>query len=46
MNFLSLRNADTAMFEIREYAKIIEELVTEEMPISMEAFRLNERQAP
>ena len=46
MNFLSLRNSEQAMFEIREYAKIVEELWTEIMPITAEAFRLNERTAP
>ena len=46
MNFLSLRNSEFAMLEIREYAKIVEELWTEEMPITAEAFRLNERTAP
>ena len=46
MNFVSLRNSEFAMHEIREYAKIVEELWTEVMPITAEAFRLNERTAP
>jgi len=46
MNFLSLRNAEDAMFEIREYAKVVEALVTEMMPVSMQAFVENNRIAP
>lgn len=46
MNFLSLRNSDTAQYEIREYAKVIEAVVTELMPISMAAFVENGRVAP
>lgn len=46
MNFLSLRNSAQAMFEIREYAKVVEELWVEEMPITAEAFINNERVAP
>lgn len=46
MNFISLRNSEFAMHEIREYAKIVEELWTEEMPITAEAFKLNERRVP
>jgi thymidylate synthase (FAD) len=46
MNFLSLRNSDQAMWEIREYAKVVEEFATLEMPITMEAFVQNGRSAP
>ncbi len=46
MNFISLRNSEFAMHEIREYAKIVEELWAEEMPITAEAFKLNERRVP
>jgi len=46
MNFLSLRNADTAMFEIREYAEAIEEYFDNEMPVTAQAFVANGRIAP
>jgi thymidylate synthase (FAD) len=46
MNFLSLRNADAALFEIREYAKIVEDLWTEKMPVTAQAFEDNGRLAP
>jgi len=38
MRFLSLRNTEHAMFEIREYAKAMEELVKPIIPVTMEAF--------
>jgi thymidylate synthase (FAD) len=38
MNFLSLRNADTAQREIRRYAEAIESLFAERMPITHAAF--------
>jgi thymidylate synthase (FAD) len=46
MNFLSLRNSDHAMFEIREYAKVVEEIFTEHMPVTVAAFISNARIAP
>lgn len=46
MNFLSLRNDEHAMFEIREYAKAVEELFAQEMPVTHEAFISNGRQSP
>jgi len=46
MNFLSLRNSEHAMLEIREYAKAIEELFYQEMPYTYAAFVENERIAP
>jgi thymidylate synthase (FAD) len=46
MNFLSLRNSDQAMFEIREYAKVVEQLFAELMPITAESFVKNGRFAP
>jgi thymidylate synthase (FAD) len=46
MNFIGLRNADAAQWEIREYAKIVEELWTEEMPITANVFISNGRVAP
>lgn len=46
MNFLGLRNSDQAMWEIREYAKVIEELWAEQMPVTAQAFQDNNRVAP
>ena len=46
MNFLSLRNSDHAMYEIREYAKVVEEIFKEKMPVTAEAFIENGRVAP
>src|SRR3990172_1327531 len=38
MNFLSLRNADAAMLEIRRYAEAIEQIFAEWMPVTHHAF--------
>lgn len=46
MNFLSLRNNDNALWEIHEYARVVEEQWGDHMPITAEAFRNNERIAP
>ena len=46
MNFLSLRNDEHAMFEIREYAKVVEELFAQEMPLTHGAFIANGRISP
>ena len=46
MNFLSLRNSDTAQREIRRYAEAVEELFASKMPITHAAFVANERRAP
>jgi thymidylate synthase (FAD) len=46
MNFLSLRNSDQAMWEIREYAKRIEQIFEEKMPVTAAAFVKNNRVAP
>ena len=46
MNFLSLRNQDQAQYEIREYAKAVEQLFAEQMPITYDAFVSQERTAP
>ncbi len=46
MNFLSLRNTEYAQQEIREYARIVEELFSDEMPITHAAFIDNNRTAP
>jgi thymidylate synthase (FAD) len=45
MNFLSLRNSDQAMFEIREYAQALEAIWATRMPVTADAFREN-RVAP
>ena len=46
MNFLSLRNAETAQREIRRYAEACETFFAERMPITYEAFLANNRVAP
>jgi thymidylate synthase (FAD) len=46
MNFLSLRNAETAQREIRRYAEACERFFAERMPITYEAFLANGRIAP
>ena len=46
MNFLSLRNAETAQYEIRCYAQAIEPFFAELMPVTYEAFVANQRAAP
>lgn len=46
MNFLSLRNAPDALYEIRQYGHAVEDLFAQEMPITYEAFINNGRVAP
>ena len=46
MNFLSLRNAETAQREIRMFAAAVEELFSTEMPITYAAFLQNGRTGP
>jgi thymidylate synthase (FAD) len=46
MNFLSLRNAETAQIEIRRYAEVIESLFAERMPLTHAAFVAAGRTAP
>lgn len=46
MNFLSLRNAPTAQYEIRRYAEALEALFAELMPVTCAAFLENGRTAP
>ncbi len=46
MNFLSLRNAETAQREIRQYAEACERFLEQRMPITFAAFLANERRAP
>jgi thymidylate synthase (FAD) len=46
MNFLSLRNAETAQREIRRYAEACERFLEEEMPVTYAAFVANDRTAP
>jgi thymidylate synthase (FAD) len=38
INFISLRNESNAQYEINEYAKVIEDIFQEKMPVSYEAF--------
>lgn len=46
MNFVSLRNAETAQREIQRYAEAVERLFAERMPVTYEAFLAAERRAP
>lgn len=46
MNFVSLRNAETAQREIRRFAEAVEELFAEHMPVTHAAFLGNGRIAP
>ena len=46
MNFLSLRNASNALYEIQQYAQAIEQIFEKEIPITYEAFVRNGRVAP
>jgi thymidylate synthase (FAD) len=46
MNFLSLRNAESAQREIRRYAEACERFLEEKMPITYSAFVANDRTAP
>jgi thymidylate synthase (FAD) len=46
MNFLSLRNSETAQREIRRYAEATEQFLAEKMPITYAAFVANDRTAP
>jgi thymidylate synthase (FAD) len=46
MNFLSLRNAESAQREIRRYAQACERFLEEKMPITYAAFVANDRTAP
>ena len=46
MNFLSLRNSETAQREIRRYAEACERFLEEQMPVTYAAFVANDRSAP
>ena len=46
MNFLSLRNSETAQREIRRYAEACERFLEEQMPVTYAAFVGNDRTAP
>jgi thymidylate synthase (FAD) len=46
MNFLSLRNNEHAMWEIKEYATQIEAFFLEKLPVTWQAFQTNGRVAP
>lgn len=45
MNFLSLRNDSHAQQEIKEFAKIIEQIFAEVLPVTYSSFVLNNREA-
>lgn len=46
MAFLSLRNHDRALRELRDYAAVMEDLFAQAMPVTHAAFVANERTAP
>ena len=46
MNFLSLRNSETAQREIRRYAEACEQFLADKMPVTYAAFVANNRIAP
>ena len=46
MNFISLRNSETAQREIRRYAEACERFLEEQMPVTYAAFVANDRTAP
>jgi thymidylate synthase (FAD) len=46
MNFVSLRAAETAQREIRQYAEAVESFLAEKMPVTYDAFVANDRTAP
>ena len=46
MNFISLRNSETAQREIRRYAEACERFLEEQMPVTYAAFVTNDRTAP
>jgi len=46
MNFLSLRNSETAQREIRRYAEACERFLEQRMPVTYAAFAANGRVAP
>ena len=46
MNFVSLRNSETAQREIRRFAEACERFLEEQMPVTYAAFVANDRTAP
>jgi len=46
LNFVSLRNAETAQREIRRYAEACERFLEDRMPVTYAAFVANDRTAP
>ena len=46
MNFVSLRNSETAQCEIRRYAEAVEHFLAAKMPVTHAAFVANDRRAP
>jgi thymidylate synthase (FAD) len=46
MNFLSLRNAESAQLEIRRFAEAVEQIFAEHMPVTHAAFIEFDRRAP
>lgn len=46
MNFLELRTAENAQWEIQEYARAMEDMFREKMPMTHDAWHANGRKAP
>lgn len=46
MNFISLRNSESAQYEIRIYARAVEQFFAKEMPVTYECFLESGRKAP
>jgi thymidylate synthase (FAD) len=46
MNFLSLRAAPTAQWEIQQYAEVVQEIFSEKMPVTFQAWLNNGNVAP
>ena len=46
MNFIALRNSETAQYEIRIFAQAVEKFFAEKMPVTYECFKESGRSAP
>jgi thymidylate synthase (FAD) len=46
MNFLSLRTHETAQYDIRLYANAVHDLAAEQMPVTFDCWKRNDRQVP
>jgi len=46
LNFINLRSADTAMWEIQEYSRAVEWIIHQQIPVTYDSFLKNKRVAP